>query len=378
MKDPHTPAGQIPERPANWVLGGGDVKLTSARSNVAALYENPQELCGVEGNSVDKAWQTTTGLPSTLIAVTDSGIEWCDPALVDKIYLNRQALPPPEDAQGRTKAQLETAGRYFADSDPYDLNGSGIFNVEQYANDPRIAKPYFCAAHHGDGYGYTGISPADLIATFGTPGSRYYAPRTGPAGFTDAIAGWDFVDDDNNPYDAVHYDHGTGTAEDSPEPAGNSRRGGWCLSQLHAASYQGGGLVHHLGECLRRGRAVRRRFRGERHPRGARHLRRDRDRHQAIAYARTTACPSWRAPPTRSPSTTTSPRCSRTRSWSTASHTTAATPAELSVPERLHQLRSEHIGERGERLVLIGGDGEDRRDHRARRIGGGCRSRATM
>jgi hypothetical protein len=187
---------------------------------VAALYDNPQELCGVEGNSVDKAWQTTTGLPTTVIAVTDSGIEWCDPALVDKIYLNRKALPPPENAGGKTKTELESTGEVFPDNDPYDLDGSGIFNVEQYANDPRISRPYFCATHHGDGYGYTGISAADLIAAFGTPGSKYYQARSGPAGFTDAIAGWDFVDDDDNPYDAVHYDHGTGTAEDATGAAG--------------------------------------------------------------------------------------------------------------------------------------------------------------
>jgi hypothetical protein len=201
-------------------MGGGDVKLTSARSSNPVLNDNPQELCGVEGNSVDTAWQTTAGRPSTVIAVTDSGIEWCDPALVDKIYLNHDALPPPENAQGKTKAQLEAAGQQFADDDPYDLDGSGILNVEQYANDPRIAKPYFCATQAGDGFGYTGISPADLIATFGTPGSKYYAARSGPAGFTDAIAGWDFVDDNNDPYDAVHYDHGTGTAEDAVGAAG--------------------------------------------------------------------------------------------------------------------------------------------------------------
>ena len=220
VTDPHTPKTTIPERPANWSVDGGNVKLSSARSSDPVLAKNPQELCGVEGNSVDTAWQTTTGRPSTVIAVTDSGIEWCDPALVDKIYLNRDALPAPENAQGKTKVRLEAEGLHFADTDPYDIDGSGILNVEQYEKDPRIARPYFCAANHGDGYGYTGISPADLIRAFGTPGSRYYAARSGPAGFTDAIAGWDFVDDDNNPYDAVHYDHGTGTAEDAAGAAG--------------------------------------------------------------------------------------------------------------------------------------------------------------
>lgn len=215
IRDPHTPAGPIPTRPANWSQGGGDEKLTSARSGDPTLDQNPQELCGVEGNSVDTAWETTTGRPTTVIAVTDSGIEWCDPALVDKIYLNRQALPLPENAQGLTKPELEARGEVFADRDPYDLDGSGILDVQQYAQDPRLPRTTFCAAHDGDGFGYTGISPADLIAAFGTPGSPSYQARTGPAGFTDAIAGWNFVDDDNDPYDDVHYDHGTGTAEDA-------------------------------------------------------------------------------------------------------------------------------------------------------------------
>ncbi|HXW36097.1 MAG TPA: hypothetical protein VEJ87_16090, partial [Acidimicrobiales bacterium] len=126
VKSAHTPSSAIPERPANWSVGGGDEKLTSARSSDTTLNDNPQELCGVEGNSADLAWETTTGRPSTVIAVTDSGIEWCDPALVDKIYLNRDALPPPENAQGQTKAQLEAAGAHFSDSDPYDLDNSGI------------------------------------------------------------------------------------------------------------------------------------------------------------------------------------------------------------------------------------------------------------
>ncbi|MHB1519484.1 MAG: hypothetical protein ACYCVN_12095 [Acidimicrobiales bacterium] len=233
----HTPRQFPPLRPANWSNGGGNLMLTSARSNKPALANNPQELCGVRGNSVDTAWQVTTGSPKTVIAVTDSGIEWCDPGLVNKIYLNKAALPPPEDAAGKTKSQLERAGQHFADRDPYDLNGSGIVNVAQYANDPRVAavaRAYggvFCATHKsGAANGYTGISPEDLIRAFGRatmpgPGGRqvpnpYYRARQGPAGFTNAIAGWNFVNNNNNPYDAVHYDHGTGEAEDSSAAAG--------------------------------------------------------------------------------------------------------------------------------------------------------------
>jgi hypothetical protein len=198
--------GQPPLRPANWDDGTGNIKLTSARSTNPLVSDNPQELCGVEGNSVDKAWETTTGRPDTVIAVTDSGIEWCDTSLVNKIYLNRSALPLPENSQGLTKPQLEAKGVHFADSDPYDLDGSGVLNVAQYSGDPRISKPYFCGNF---------MSAEDLIRTFGTSSSPHYYGHTGPTGFTEAIAGWNFIDNNNNPYDDVLYGHGTGTAEDS-------------------------------------------------------------------------------------------------------------------------------------------------------------------
>ena len=222
----HTAATTPPVRPANWANGGGDWKLTSARSTDAGVSSNPQELCGVEGSSVDKAWQVTTGRPDTVIAITDSGIEWCDTSVVDKIALNRSALPYPENSAGMTKPQLEAQGATFADGDPYDLDNSGIFNVTQYASDPRVAaaaaasrsKGLFCGKY---------ISPEDLIRTFGSPASPYYypSPTAGPedppypgqvpAGFTEAIAGWNFVDNTNDPYDDVLYGHGTGEAGDS-------------------------------------------------------------------------------------------------------------------------------------------------------------------
>ncbi|MDA8183563.1 MAG: S8 family serine peptidase [Actinomycetota bacterium] len=228
----HTPSVFPPVRPSNWSQSGNDWKLTSARTDDAAINRNPQELCGVQGNSVDTAWQTTTGRPSTVIAVTDSGIEWCDTGIVDKIYLNTAALPPPENAQGVTKAALGARGAHFSDTNPYDLYGTGVVNAAQYAQDPRVAavaRAYggpFCSVPHGSYPAEPGvISPMDLIRTFGTPTmpgpygttvkNPYYYGRQGPRGFTEAIAGWNFVNNDNNPYDNVHYDHGTGEAKDS-------------------------------------------------------------------------------------------------------------------------------------------------------------------
>jgi hypothetical protein len=216
-----------PYEPTNWDDGGGNWMLTAQRSTAKAIYSNPQELCGVEGNSDDLAWQTTTGNPTTVVAVLDSGIEWCDPATVNRISINRHVLPLPENAAGLTKPALEAKGVKFDDSDPYDLDGSGVFNTPQYSADPRvaaIAKVYgglYCSnPTNNGGSGYTGITAEDLIRTFGTarlPNGKknpYYVNVQSPNGFVDAIAGWNFLDNDNNPTDDVEYGHGTGESED--------------------------------------------------------------------------------------------------------------------------------------------------------------------
>jgi hypothetical protein len=236
----HTSAvGGLPERPANWANGGGSWKLASARTANTQVSENPQELCGVEGSAVDQAWETSTGRPDTVIAITDSGIEWCNAPVVDKIYLNRAALPYPENPQGLTKPQLEQQGVSFSDSDPYDLLGTGALDVSQYRDDPRVrqvteagpSKGFFCGSY---------ISPEDLIRTFGSTASPFYYPTSdpaaeppaypgqSPAGFTEAIAGWNFLDNTNDPYDDVLYGHGTGEAEDATAAADSGGEVGTC------------------------------------------------------------------------------------------------------------------------------------------------------
>jgi FG-GAP-like repeat len=47
-------------------------------------------------------------------------------------------------------------------------------------------------------------------------------------GFVDDVVGWDFLDDDNDPFDDVQYGHGTGEARDSTAEAGNGGELGTC------------------------------------------------------------------------------------------------------------------------------------------------------
>ena len=47
-------------------------------------------------------------------------------------------------------------------------------------------------------------------------------------GYKDDIVGWDFLDDDNDPFDDVQYGHGTGEARDSNAEADNGGEPGVC------------------------------------------------------------------------------------------------------------------------------------------------------
>src|ERR1700733_14234066 len=44
------------------------------------------------GMSIDLAWRHTIGDPSIVIAITDSGIEWDNDDLIEKVWLNYREL----------------------------------------------------------------------------------------------------------------------------------------------------------------------------------------------------------------------------------------------------------------------------------------------
>ncbi|HKA31061.1 MAG TPA: S8 family serine peptidase, partial [Candidatus Binatia bacterium] len=210
LRLPTTP----PVRPIDFT-GGTEWKLTSDPTGDPEIDSSPAELFGVRGMSVDLAWQVTTGRPDVLIAVLDSGIRWDDGGamhdLARKVHINRGELPLPRDAAGHTKPESSASG-VFLNPDPYDLNDDGVFDVSDYANDARVQD------RNGNGL----LDPEDLILTFsdGTDGDGN--------GYVDDIAGWNFLDDDNDPFDEVSYGHGTGEAEDSTAEADNGGALGTC------------------------------------------------------------------------------------------------------------------------------------------------------
>ena len=153
------------------------------------------------------------------IAVLDSGIEWNNPGAMAnerfKVWLNKGELPTPNtglnDAGSTTESLLGTdCAGYTAGQ--YDANGDGVFNLRDYACDDRIN---LSDTRRSGPSGM--LTPEDLTIAFsdGTDADGN--------GFVDDIAGWDFLDNDNDPYDDVQYGHGTGEAQDSTAEADNGQ-----------------------------------------------------------------------------------------------------------------------------------------------------------
>ena len=202
---------------------GGDWDKWAWTPQVA--LDNPkisaEEKAAGIGMGLDAAWQRSKGDPSVIIAVMDSGFLWDRSDLLNKWYLNRKELPPPNRAD-------------CVGTDPYDCNGDGIFNLRDYTTAgpgqlPSAAKiadrTLLARPDHGDVNGNGWLDPQDLIAIF-SDGKDGYGTTVDGNGYIDDICGWDFLWDDNDPTDDVlnggqGYSHGSAEASDSANEGNN-------------------------------------------------------------------------------------------------------------------------------------------------------------
>jgi hypothetical protein len=147
----------------------------------------PAERALGSGNHNDRAWRVTTGRWDVTLAVLDSGLDWGNPRHANKILVNTGELPLPQRADGST-------------ADAYDVDGNGLVNVRDWAEDPRVS------IDAGRDMADDLLEASDLIATFED------GVDDDGNGYVDDIAGWDFFADDNDPYH--EYDDGHGTHGD--------------------------------------------------------------------------------------------------------------------------------------------------------------------
>lgn len=215
--------------PANWPNDPGyayaaAVKASDRREGQWEMYSfipdrspvtkqvRPAETAS--GMSVDLAWRHTIGDPRVVIAVLDSGIKWDEREVVDKVHLNRAELGKagqlPVHSNGDPCDPLDPTQPTV---DLFDCNGDGQLTVADYADHPGVSD-----------LNANGVRDAgDLIHAFSD------GVDDDGNGYVDDIAGWDFMKDDNDPYDDTRYGHGTGEARDSVAATNNGQGGaGMC------------------------------------------------------------------------------------------------------------------------------------------------------
>jgi len=198
------------ENPVNWPNDpgyGGQWNLWSFIPDANKTLVSAYELSIGGGMHADRAWQRTIGDRRVVIAVLDCGFRWRERELVNKWYLNRGELPIPDAACG-----------VAAGADPYDVNGDGYFNVQDYTTATGTQQPTadtICQPGLTDDNGNGILDPQDLI--------RAYSDDVDDDGngWIDDISGWDQFDDDNDPEDDTEYGHGTGEAKDSAGETNN-------------------------------------------------------------------------------------------------------------------------------------------------------------
>ncbi len=163
------------------------------------------------GMSIDLAWAISIGSPEIRIAITDSGIKWDEDDLIEKVWLNDKEL-----ASHKPKHSDGTACGGTGPLAGYDCNGDGVFTVSDYADTPELTPDASPGHPKGDRNNNGRLDAGDLILNFSD------GIDDDGNGYVDDIAGWDFMKDDNDPYDDTRYGHGTGEANDSTAQANNN------------------------------------------------------------------------------------------------------------------------------------------------------------
>ena len=239
---------------------------------------------------------------------------------------------PRRQGRGSTTGSSRTTSRTQADGSAcggtgvlagFDCNGDGVFSVSDYARRRRTSRPPASAGHPlGDRNGNGILDAGDLILNFSD------GVDDDGNGYVDDIAGWDFMKDDNDPYDDTRYGHGTGEARDSSAQTNNMiGDAGVCPycrfmplragdSFITDVTHFGKAVVYATDNGVKRG-AVRARHHQQQPLRPGRARLRRQERRARRSRA-------W---PTRTRATTTCPRSTTTRSPSTPSSTTGATLA---------------------------------------------------
>ena len=161
----------------------------------------PAEVGKPVGMSVDLAWRLTTGNSKVLISILDSGPRWHARDIINKAYINVGEL-----AKHKPKAKDGKPCAGKGDFPEFDCNGDGVVSFKDWTDDPSLL-PEASAGHpKGDKNNNGMLDPGDLILNFSD------GVDDDGNGYADDICGWDFLMDDNDPFEDTDFYHGTNQA----------------------------------------------------------------------------------------------------------------------------------------------------------------------
>ncbi|HZF47542.1 MAG TPA: FG-GAP-like repeat-containing protein [Polyangiaceae bacterium] len=173
-----------------------------------SVMPRPEETAS--GMSIDLAWRLSIGDERVRIAITDSGIKWDEADLIEQVWLNAKELASHKPLHA-DDSPCGGAG----DLAGFDCNGDGVLTVSDYAETASLKPDASGNNPKGDKNNNGRLDGGDLILNFSD------GIDDDGNGYVDDIAGWDFMKNDNDPYDDTRYGHGTGEARDSVSQANN-------------------------------------------------------------------------------------------------------------------------------------------------------------
>lgn len=168
----------------NYLLSSSALPNDPQLDNLWGLHNTGQSSGTVDADiDAPEAWELTVGSTRTVVGVIDSGIDYTHPDLLPNIWINQQEIPTS------MQSQLTDV----------DADGAITFRDLNHAAN---------AAHVRDLNGNSLIDPFDLLND-----SRWVTGiDTDGNGYVDDLFGWDFYNNDNDPFDdAGHGTHCAGT-----------------------------------------------------------------------------------------------------------------------------------------------------------------------